>query len=258
MIIRGWAQIALISLLLLLATPMLAVEIPFDVSTWNVIQYEFNDQPDATWEFPFGSTVARQTTNADASILLSNLDIAGQEVEGDFSVATASDDDFIGFVFGYQDRGSYYLFDWKQGSQFATGFGQANAGMSVKRVSTGGADPTGPELWDSNGGANVSVLANNNIGWQDNTAYRWRLNFNPGFFELEILQGTTSLQLWQIADSTYTNGRFGFYNYSQDFATYAGFTRETDPDPVVPEPSTMILLGLGMVGMGVHRRRKRT
>ena len=56
-------------------------------------------------------------------------------MEGVWRVDTGSDDDFMGFVFGYQDKGHFYLFDWKQYNQTIsnrTGL----QGMCVKVVNT--------------------------------------------------------------------------------------------------------------------------
>ena len=96
--------------ILALAAQGQAVSVPVDLSTWTVEQYQFNLQPDANWVLSGGNTVADQTVNADASILLSDFDIAGTALDGTWQVTTDDDDDFMGFVFGYQDRGSYYLF----------------------------------------------------------------------------------------------------------------------------------------------------
>ena len=51
-----------------------------------------------------GNTVARQTVNADASILFSDFALTNDHIEGTWRVDTAGDDDFMGFVFGYQDE----------------------------------------------------------------------------------------------------------------------------------------------------------
>src|SRR5262245_3025287 len=93
-----------------------AVTVPIDLSSWTVIQYEFNDQPDANWVLSAGNTVASQIVNADASILKGGS-VANSQIQGSWRVDTSADDDFMGFVFGYQNRGQYYLFDWKQSDQ---------------------------------------------------------------------------------------------------------------------------------------------
>ena len=121
-----------------------AALINLDLSTWVVEQYELNVQADASWTVSGAENeIAFQSVNADASIFHGGFESVGTRIEGTFEVATANDDDLIGFVFGYQNRGQYYLFDWKQADQGAAGLGFAERGMTVKVVDTGGVDPTG-------------------------------------------------------------------------------------------------------------------
>ena len=255
-------RIAVVSLgVLLWSGSALADAVPIDLSTWTVIQYELNSQPDASWVLSNGNTTATQTVNADASILLSDFDIAGQQIEGSWRVNTSSDDDFMGFVFGYQSRSQYYLFDWKQLDQTFLG-DFADAGMTLKVLDiAGGADPTQDDLWPSDGNPpNVTVLRHNTIPWADFTDYNFRLNFTPGLFEIEVRgPGDVVLQNWVVADNTYTDGGFGFYNYSQGAVVYNGFTQDPDPPPIpgseIPEPGTLLLLGTGLLAVGRQWRK---
>jgi hypothetical protein len=194
-----------------------------DLSTWTVVQYELNDQPDAIWTLSNDNTVATQSVNADASILLGDFDIAGIKIEGTWRVNTSSDNDYMGFVFGYQSRSQFYLFDWKQADE-PDPLGLAEEGMSVKLVNvSGNADPTGSDLWPSAGNSNVTVLRHNSIGWNDFTDYRFSLKFIPGSFEIKVFQDSDVLEHWVISDATYSSGFFGFYNYSQGEVIYSGF-----------------------------------
>lgn len=120
-----------------------------NLSQWSVVQYDMHEQGPASWVLSNNNTVATQLTNADASILLSDFQLANDRIAGDWRVNTSSDDDLMGFVFGYQDRHHYYLFDWKEFDQSdPAGFSQR--GMSVKVVSTTSdpqaADPRRPHL----------------------------------------------------------------------------------------------------------------
>lgn len=201
-----------------------------DLSTWQTVQYELNSQPDASWDLQPGNTAVLQSVNSDASIYLSDFDAAGQEIRGTWRVETGSDDDFMGFVFGYQGRGQYYLFDWKQTTQTFAG-DLAEVGMSLKVVQMpAGSDPTQDDLWPSAGSANVTVPLHNTIPWVDFVDYEFVLSFVPGTIEITVLEAGQQLEHWVLADSTYTGGSFGFYNYSQGDVLYQGFTQQGVPE----------------------------
>lgn len=204
--------------------------LPVDLSSWQVIQYDTISQPNASWDLQPGNTAVLQTVNSDASIFLSDFNSVGQEINGTWSVETSSDDDFMGFVFGYQDRGHFYLFDWKQSSQSFSGQ-FAEVGMSLKAVSIpGGADPTVDDLWPSVSGPNVTVLEHNTIPWDEFIEYEFTLSFTPGTIEIEVREGMTVLESWVVSDSTFTDGEFGFYNFSQNDVLYQGFERVGVPE----------------------------
>jgi hypothetical protein len=58
-------------------------------------------------------------------------------MDGNWRTATRSDDDFIGFVFGYQDPGHFYIMDWKQSTQNEGGsYGYANEGFRILKINT--------------------------------------------------------------------------------------------------------------------------
>lgn len=202
---------------------------PIDLGTWSIVQYDFGDQPDANWVLSNGNTLVDQNVNADASILLGDFDVSGRVVDGTWRVDDSNDDDFIGFVFGYQGRGQYYLFDWKQFDQQSP-FGSnvfGEKGMSLKIVNVpGGGDPTADDLWATSGTGNISVIKHNTIGWKDFTDYSFHLEFTNGFFVIEISENGSVLERWEVFDNTFTSGFFGFYNYSQANVVYKGFTEK--------------------------------
>ena len=106
-----------------------------DLSIWDVIDIDTGFQGPADWVVHDPPTGVLQELNSDPSILLSQFEASEEQIEGRWRVHPEGeiDDDFIGFVFGYQDPQNFYLFDWKRGTQ--TTFGVlSEAGMSVKLV----------------------------------------------------------------------------------------------------------------------------
>ena len=133
---------------------------PLDLGTWSIVQYDYNGQPDGNWVLSNGNTQAEQTLNADPSILLGDFDIRDRIIDGTLQVDQSFDDDYIGFVFGYQGRGQYYLFDWKQFDQNDAGSrgGFAEKGMNLRIVNVPSGDPTAEDLWITTGTANAPVI----------------------------------------------------------------------------------------------------
>lgn len=185
-------------------------------------------QPRANWTFHNGNTEARQNVNSRASALLLNEPLEAEKIAGSFRVATSSDDDFIGFVFGWQDPTHFYIFGWKQADQ--VGFG--DAGMFVKVVNSD-VPLTGGEVWSvGDNGDRATELYRNDIGWSDFVEYGFSLEFDQrGEFRITVSEGNEILDSFNIVDDTYSDGQFGFFNFSQEHVYYQGFRRSPIEDP---------------------------
>jgi RHS repeat-associated protein len=193
-----------------------------NLAPWTVVQYReslTSPRTNAVWQKATDNTSVTQTINADPSALLSDFNLSNAQMEGTWKVNTTNDDDYIGFVFGYQDSGHFYLFDWKQGNQDVAGLG-----MSLKVVSAD-SELTGLDFWPTAGNARVRPLYHNTVRWVDGVQYQFTLQFHPGEIRIIVKQGATVLADFTVKDSTYTNGKFGFYNYSQAAVQYSGFRR---------------------------------
>ena len=204
-----------------------------DLRPWEIIDFNFGSQTQALWEINPEGTEAEQHRNARASGLLSDFTLKNGQVKGQFKVDTTSDNDYVGFVFGFQDTRNFYLFDWKQTNQ-----DRALRGMNIKRYkSPGSFDLWGTEI--SGGGQN---LFHNSIGWKDRTWYEFSLSFHPGEFTVTVTEVGTNIVLdsFTVLDDTYASGGFGFYNYSQDSVLYRGFELETTADHEYIYPVTAV------------------
>lgn len=160
-----------------------------------------------------------QTVNGGANALVSDFETLETQIEGQWIVETTGDDDFMGFVFGFQNPYQFYVFSWKQGTQ-----GTALRGMEVKVYDMNPDGSEGkPQLWNSNP-ENGRVLFRNDIPWLDNTLYDFSLSMGNGRFTITVTQGNKQLDSFTVIDDTFVSGRFGFYNQSQNDVRYSGFT----------------------------------
>ena len=208
------------------AAAIRSVAAPQDLSTWTVEQYDVGCQPAAQWMVGADPTVVQQPINADPSIYLSEILCADSQISVECVPGTGPD--YAGVVFGYQDRGHFYLLEWRRTTlNYACGGGTANVGVTLRVINTpsGVAEPTGQELWLSPAtSASTTVLRESVTPWVVGRRYILGVAFRPGSFGVRIEEvGATSCQAivdWEVSDSTYLNGRFGLWLHSQQQAEF--------------------------------------
>lgn len=208
-----------------------------DLTKWTAVNFDYpaNNQPEAKWVLSEDKQTVEQTENADPSIFVSDGDIQHVGISGTWMMKSSSDDDLVGFVFGYQNPGQFYLFDWKARRQDDAAVGTAMKGMAVKIVNTpyrgaasGNLEPGQPfdgrDLWDTNGTEKVTLLHYQPTeGWECDKTYSFRLDFSPNKFRIVVKDGKRVLFDKTMRHSTFIKGKFGFYNFSQGNVVYRGF-----------------------------------
>lgn len=270
---RDYAAVVALSMMLLHSAS--AAADPVDMRTWNAESYpSVNGFPDGNWEVAGDGSSVTQQNNGQPTFFYSDFDAQGSSFTGSITPGTNWDDDFIGFALGFQPGNSsnmaadYLLIDWKQGTQgfdfgspSDSGGGSASAGLAVSRV-TG--IPDADEFWQHANldgtptGSGLEELARGatlgSTGWVDGVTYEFTFDFGPNDLEVWV-DGVLQFDL----TGDFDDGRFAFYNFSQQSVTYAGFDKTTGsfPPPVsVPEPSSWALSLLGLLGFGLVRRRR--
>jgi hypothetical protein len=236
-----------------------------NLSSWTPLTLDFpGGQSAGSWVLGAGNTSVTQVLNADPSFFLNNANQTAFSIDGSWKVNTGTgDDDYMGFVFGYQNSSNFYLFDWKQGTQGYVGRTAAE-GMTIKKfqgtTGNGLVDLSLEEFWENQVNyGDMTVLATNHsstAGWVAGTTYDFHLDFNttPGQFSIVVKQGATELWNKTVTDSTFTDGQFGFYNNSQAQVNYAGFVQTGgQPGGGTNVPDGGGTLGLLALALGLLR-----
>lgn len=249
---------ALFLIVLALAlSPSFATAAPVDLNTWTAESYPAVAGFGAgIWTVQGGGSAVFQSVNGQPTVFYSDFNAFNTDVTGRIRVDTSGDDDYIGFVLGFDPGDTtsagadYLLVDWKQLDQFFDFGSPSNTpgntavdGLAVSRV-TG--IPFADEFWGhvDQAGNPLGGLTElqrgatlGSTGWTDFVEYQFRFIFTPTNLQV-FVNGVQQIDI----DGAFSNGRLGFYNFSQSDVTYSAFT--VDPAPT-PEPGTLMLLGIG-------------
>merc|ERR1711997_1069002 len=119
--------------------------------------------------------------NSDPGLAVGFHRFGGVDFEGTFFVDTEIDDDYVGFIFSYQDNNQFYTVMWKKNTQTywqATPFrAVAEPGIQLKLIQS----ETGPgqmlrnSLWhtgDTEKQVRLLWKDPRNVGWREKVVYR--------------------------------------------------------------------------------------
>lgn len=231
-----------------------------DLNTWT----QQGPLTNGNWTVsPDGSNVV-QSVNGNPTFFVSPESFIDRTFQGSFEVQSGGDNDFIGFVFGYQspitadgDADTDYdflLFSWKQANQ-----SPALEGFTLSHVN---GSPAPSVFWNhqtDDPGEGYNVIDTDlgpTRGWQTAREYEFTLTYETDRIQIAIQDIDTGAPPAFAAQETifdvnftdldaalqtelggsFQSGRFGFYNYSQADVRYEGFTEDSNPvaDPGGP------------------------
>lgn len=242
---RAIPTTGLIAAAMLVAPAALAA--PVDLSSWLA-------DGNGNWTTAADNNSVVQSLNSAPTMFHNNTNSQGVSLAGTIEVQTTSDDDFVGFALGYTHGDidgnvdtDYILVDWKQGTQ--SGW---DAGMSISRVTgpiQAGGTNTGADAWQHTGAVEFLGRASTlgNTGWQDHVEYSFQIDFTETLIRV-FFEGNLEFEL----TGTFSDGAFGFYNFSQPNVRYAGLTETA----LVPVPPALLLFVSAIVALGQVRRKQ--
>ena len=185
-------------------------------------------------------TLAIQHNNTNiANIGLGSEYVLGVNFNGTFNTSSEIDDDYIGFIFGFQDPTYFYVV-------YASKFNASNGYYTqyqfriTKVNSISGLN--GPDMRDAILNATSSVPNQTEIIWKDmvdrgwlpNKEYTWNLKIRPlnGELKLELYEDSVLLFDTGVLKSNITQGRLGVFSHSQPETFWYNMMYECDNEPL--------------------------
>jgi hypothetical protein len=217
-----------------------------DFTKWEVINYNNVEHKDCA-RYSGGSwwvvdevkkNSVWQKCNGVPTYFLSNYVLRDGHItmEGTFKTDDPGDNDWFGFVFGFQDRGNYFLLDWSRwkndiwrGGQKDANGAPVNGGIPLTLTKlTNNSTNIGGNMWyHRDSPPSFDVLARkDNGGWSTGQEYQIKLDITSHDIKVWIGKAGEPMTLdidYHSDVALDVTGKLGFYNYSISRVTYRDF-----------------------------------
>ncbi|MBN2730355.1 MAG: PKD domain-containing protein, partial [Bacteroidales bacterium] len=198
-----------------------------DFSSWR----QQGNLTQGSWIISNNNRTITQTENLKTTFYVGQNEYINTNITGTIRVNDTDDDDYVGFVFGYNnpisttDNHDYWLFAWKKGTQQDYVDGQyilINGGYSLIRVE--GSFPENEidkAIWTHTQDSRFTIVDKkwgNQYGWESYKEHTFQLKLTPSRVQIYI-DGEV---IFDVRDC-FRSGKFGFFNYSQEAVEYSNF-----------------------------------
>ncbi|KPM12068.1 thrombospondin-4-like protein [Sarcoptes scabiei] len=184
-------------------------------------------QDDPEWIIFNKGAEILQTKNSDPGLAVGYHSFGGVDFEGTLYIDEREDNDYVGFVFSYQDNSHFYVTMWKKAEQLywestpIRALGEPGIQLKLVHSNKGPGEFLRNALWKTNTTENHVKLLwkdSRNIGWREKTPYRWLLLHRPtiGLIRLRIFEKERLVaDSGNIFDFQLKGGRLGVFVFSQ-------------------------------------------
>lgn len=206
-------------------------------TSFDFTQWSMKGDPDAIWEVMDAGNVRLESYLLPATFFVNPQNMINVLIKGTLSVETGSDNDFVGFVFGYykptsvayDNNYNFFLFDWKSKAGSLLGY-YANEGFRLSHYNGFiSRNNQNKYFW---GSVDESPKRNllktkygNTLGWRPYEKYEIEILYTSNLIRITI-DGELIFEY----QGCFSAGKFGFYGMSQELMRFENFTYQSITD----------------------------
>ncbi len=190
-----------------------------DLGSSETIDFDLTAAPQVSWSLNRANRELVQTGNGDPSLALSGLAESGQVIRTKITPTAGSG--AIGVVFGFQNRGSFHLFDWRHTASNDVNWGTAPAGMRLRSFHLpAGQEPSGADFWSGMDPDRVTTWGTNALPWVPGREYDVVIRVGEDQTVVEVNFGASKLKTWIVPELAGVSGQFGHFAHSMAEARF--------------------------------------